>query len=90
MKRTARQTYIPQPQPPVLDAAQLDALADRAIVGDVVQSGSLMEFCALLAVLQARGYELKRRTEWEQRAAPWLFLVVPAETPGGARGQENE
>lgn len=59
------------------DARQIALMADRAIAGDVVQPASIPELCALLAALQERGYGLKRRTEWEQRANPWLLLVTP-------------
>lgn len=76
--RTSRPTLPPAPAP--LDAGQLAALAERVIAGDVVQPANLADCCALLAVLQGRGYELKRRTDWEQRAAPWRLIVVPTET----------
>ncbi len=67
------------PHVPEIDARQITLMADRAIAGDVVQPASIPELCALLAALQARGYGLKRRTEWEQRANPWLFLVETKE-----------
>ncbi len=63
------------PTMPAFDARQIALMAERAIAGDVVQPASIPELCALLSELKARGYGMKRRTEWEQRANPWLFLV---------------
>jgi hypothetical protein len=64
-------------QPPACTAAQIAHLADRALAGDVVSPGSIEGLSALLDELRRRGFELKRRTEWEQSAAPWLFIVTP-------------
>lgn len=86
MSRVPRQ---PRYVPPVIDPAQIRVLADRALAGDVVQPESIEELGAFLDELRRRGYELKRRTEGEQREAPWLFLIaplsasVPAETDKG-------
>lgn len=62
-------------QPPVIDQTQIRSMADRALAGDVVQTASVEEFCALIEELARRGHPLKRRTEWEQKAAPFTFLV---------------
>jgi hypothetical protein len=74
MKRPSR------PRPPVTYAAPLDmqriaSLADRALAGETVDTASVEECAALLRVLRERGYGLKRRTEQEQKAAPWRFVV---------------
>ena len=81
MKQSAR----PAPRhsaysPPALTAAQIAHLADRALAGDVVSPGSIEGLGALLDELKRRGYTLKLRTEYEQQAAPWLFIVAPVET----------
>lgn len=64
-------------QPPAFTAAQIAHQADRALAGDVVTPPSIEGLCALLDELKRRGYTLKRRTEWEQDEAPWLFIVTP-------------
>jgi hypothetical protein len=63
--------------PPAIDPQRVAHLADRVLAQDVVTPNSIEEFSALLTELRQRGYTLKQRTEWEQRAAPWLLLVVP-------------
>jgi hypothetical protein len=64
-------------QPPAFTAAQIAHLADQALAGNVVTPPSIEGLSALLDELKRRGYALKRRTEWEKAAAPWLFIVVP-------------
>lgn len=76
--------YVPLPEPPAPDPLALERLADQVLAGEVVQTGSVGECCALLKVLGARGYELKRRTINEQQTAPWLLLVTPAEVHSDA------
>lgn len=77
VKRTARQR--PTLQPDSINPQQIAIMADQTLDGGVVQPSSIPELCALLDVLRSRGYELKRRTEWEQYAAPWLLIVVPSQ-----------
>ncbi len=84
MKRPLKPATFPTPgvhprSIGAFDAQQIALMADRAIAGDVVQPASIPELCALLGELKGRGYGLKRRTEWEQRANPWLFLVETKE-----------
>jgi hypothetical protein len=74
----------PRYMPPAIDPEQIPQLLEHALAGDVVQLGSLEELCAVLAEAQRRGYELKHRTEWEQRADPWLLILVPVQATGTA------
>jgi hypothetical protein len=63
---------------PPIDPVCISALADRVQAGDVVQAGSIDEFCALLAELQRRGYALRERSEAEKQRAPFTFQVALA------------
>jgi hypothetical protein len=65
----------PRPIAPPIDPDRVAALAVQVLAGAVVTTRSLEEFGALLAVLKQRGYALKRRTEWEVNANPFLFIV---------------
>lgn len=64
-----------RPIAPPIDPDRVAALAVQVLAGVVVTTRSLEEFGALLAVLKQRGYALKRRTEWEVNANPFLFIV---------------
>lgn len=81
--------YVPPPPDPALSPAQLDAIADHVLAGDVYQAGSVNECAALLAVLRERGYIPKHRTAQEVNAAPWLFIVVKEATIEPASTIEN-
>lgn len=74
--RRPRTVYVPPPPEPALSPAQLDEIAALILAGDVYRAGSVPECAALLAVLRARGYVPKRRTDKEQHDAPWLIVVV--------------
>jgi len=63
---------------PSINPAQIAALADRVQAGDVVQAGSVEEFCALMVELQRRGYALRERSEAEKQRAPFTFQVARA------------
>jgi hypothetical protein len=52
-------------------------MAGRVLAGDVFQTGSVEECCALLQVLRGSGQGLKPRTDWEKQHAPWTFVVQP-------------
>lgn len=61
---------------PPIDPAHVAALADRVQAGDVVQAGSVDEFCALLAELKRRGYALRERSEIDKQRSPFTFQVA--------------
>lgn len=81
--RKKHTAYVPPPPEPALSPAQLDAIAQRVLAGDVYQADSVPECAALLAVLRERGYILKHQTPKEIAAAPWLFVVIKNESQGG-------
>lgn len=79
MKRPPRKphaVYVPPEPDPALSPAQLAAISDRILSGDVYQCGSVNEFTALLAVLHERGQVIRHRADRATGANPWLFTVV--------------
>lgn len=82
MKRTSKKstpqksTSKPLPAPlPTFTAERITFLSDRVLAGDVVTCASVEECCAVVEELAQHGHPLKKRTEWEQKDAPWTFLV---------------
>lgn len=64
---------------PLIDPVRVSYLADRVQAGDVVQTSSIEEFCALLDELKRRGYVLNSRSEAAKERTPFTFEVVRLE-----------